>query len=356
MIILKISVLILLLLVIPYLVGLVPSHFLTPDMKTPGNILVMGYLLMFATLEVVGIPITFIFVYDAYYILISVFGACLLGWSALGVILERKHVLKSFSSEYRAPKISFIKSSSIETKVYWVLIGALFVLQIVMVFVLASMDADDFFFNSQALSAQSYGTLYRMSSDTGRTMPLDIRHGMALFPIYQAFVSTLSGIHVAIVSHKVMPLVLIPLSYVIVFKTGRSLFPKKKEAQYLFLLLMNVWRIFGYVSYYTSETFFLLRTWQGKSFAGNFILPAVIWLFLVRYEKNLESNKWFYLSLVLLVLAGGSGSSLAVLLTCGLIALMSVLFLFRKRNFKNFFLELLTCVPGLAYIVIYVLA
>ena len=356
MIILKILVLVMLLLVVPFLVGLVPSHFLTPDMKTPGSILIMGYLLMLATLEVVGIPITLLFVYNAYYILITVFGICLLLWSALGIVLERKHLLKALKSEYIIPKISFIKTSSIESKVYWGLIGAVFVLQIVMVFVLASMDADDFFFNSQALSAQSYGTLYRMSSDTGRTMPLDIRHGMALFPIFQAFVSSLSGIHVAIVSHKVMPLILIPLSYLLVFKTGRVLFPQKKEAQYLFLLLMNVWRIFGYVSYYTSETFFLLRTWQGKSFAGNFIFPAVIWLFLVRYEKNLESNKWFYISLLLAVMAGGSGSSLAVLLTCGLIALMSLLFLLRRRNLKNFLLELLTCVPGLIYIVVYVLA
>lgn len=356
MIILKLLVLILMLVVVPVLVGLVPAHFLNQDMKTPGNIYILGYLLMFATLEVVGIPITLLFVYNAYFILISVYGAILLAWSALGVFLEWRNIRQGSLLAFKDNWIQSIRTLSKESMVYAVLLAGLLIFQFVMVFVLASMDADDFFYNSQALSAQSYGTLYRMSADTGRTMQLDIRHGMALFPIYQAFLSSISGIHVAIVSHKIMPLVLIPLSYGLTFKLSQLLFPQRREAQLLFVLLLNVWRIFGYVSYFTSETFFLLRTWQGKSFSGNFVLPAVIWLFLLRYETEQRKTGWFYMALALLVLTSGSGSSLAVLLTCGLIVLMSLLFLFRKRSLGNFVKELLCCAPGLLYIGIYLLA
>ena len=75
----------------------------------------------------------------------------------------------------------------------------------------------------------------------------------------------------------------------------------------MFMLLLGLWQVFGNISLYTTETFFLTRTWQGKSFAGNFVIPAVIWIFLQLYEEEKRLIWWVLLGV--LNLAGGASSS-----------------------------------------------
>ncbi|MDE7044556.1 MAG: hypothetical protein K2O97_05995, partial [Acetatifactor sp.] len=67
---------------------------------------------------------------------------------------------------------------------------------------------------------------------------------------------------------------------------GKALFKKIRELLPMFMVLTALWQMFGAVSIYTAETFFLTRTWQGKSFAGNFVIPAVLWVFLCLFERG----------------------------------------------------------------------
>lgn len=354
MIILKIMGLFLWMVIVPFLIGQVPMKLTKTESEKPGLSFAAGYILMFAVLEIVGIPIVLIFDYYGYLIFCLVFGTVLAALSVWGAILLIKGKrLKSLSSLPGTIKENYF-SCSVEAKIYTVLIAAVFVFQIVMLYVNFSMDADDFYFNSQALSAQQYGTMYRISPDSGWSMPLDIRHAMSLFPMWQAFVSSATGIHVTIVAHRVVPLILLPLSYGIIVRFSSALF-SKKESALSFIFMINLFRIFGFVSYYTPETFLFLRTWQGKSFAGNFIIPAVILIFLIRYLKKEMNDRFYYLSLVLLGIASGAASSTAVMLFCALTGLLALIFLIINKEAKVFFKTLLTLVPGIVYMAVYVL-
>lgn len=148
----------------------------------------------------------------------------------------------------------------------------------------------------------------------------------------------------------------------------------------MFMALMAFWQMFGYVSLFTTETFFLTRTWQGKSFAGNFVIPAVIWIFLSNAEPSKEGdglgrikygevrrasdiyggveekskNTGLWLLLACLNFAGGASSSLAILLSCLMTAGFGLLFAFRERSFAVLVRAGLACIPGGLYALLYV--
>ena len=119
----------------------------------------------------------------------------------------------------------------------------------------------------------------------------------------------------------------------------------------MFMLLLGLWQVFGNISLYTTETFFLTRTWQGKSFAGNFVIPAVIWIFLQLYEEEKRLIWWVLLGV--LNLAGGASSSLAVLLSCLMTAGFGFLFALKEKKFSVLVKAGLTCIPGGVYVVLY---
>ena len=245
-----------------------------------------------------------------------------------------------------------------------------------MAFTRASFDGDDAYYGVQALTAQQIDTLYRVNPYTGRSAPLDVRHALALFPIWEAYVGSMSGIHATIICHSVIPMILIPLTYMLYYQVGKALLKKRREQRVLFMVLIALWQIFGAVSIYTTETFFLTRTWQGKSFAGNFVIPAVLWIFLCLFERGNTKSRglrlkegWsilgekkeeyqgqagFWILLACLNLAGGASSSLAILLSCLMTAGLGFLFALRERQIGILIRAGLSCLPGGVYVLLYV--
>ena len=164
---------------------------------------------------------------------------------------------------------------------------------------------------------------------------------------------------------------------------GGGASPAKKELLPMFMVLIALWQMFGAVSIYTAETFFLTRTWQGKSFAGNFVIPAVLWIFLCLFEKGSPKGRglrlkegWsitengksilgekskecrgqtgFWLLLACLNLAGGASSSLAILLSCLMTAGFGLLFALREKQIGILVKGALACLPGAVYVLLYV--
>ena len=354
MVILKLLVAAFLLVAVPIMTGYTLSVLLNKDTK---NSLLYGYIGVLSLLELVGIPVVLLCNAHAYLVFCLVFGGVLLVSSIAGVVIRFRIIpLKSIKSGFSDTKLAF-RAYSLEEKIYIALILLCILGQLVMVFIYASMDADDFYYNAQALTSQMFGTMYRIDVNTGRSTVLDIRHALALFPMWEAFVSTVSGIHIAILAHKIVPFILIPLSYYLVYRIGGELFGEDHKAQLIFTLLMNIWRVFGFVSYYTTETFFLLRTWQGKSVAGNLILPFIVWIYLRMYREDISKvGAKAHILLALLILASGSSSSLAVLLSCMMTGLVGLLLYIRDRVFIILKYQLLCCLPGVIYILIYIFA
>ena len=362
MIVLQIAGLILWLILIPFCMGLLPAMLMKKEDRTPGCIFVSGYLVMFALFELICIPIAITVIYHSFSLLSNIFAAAALLLSALGVIAALKKHKKG--DGLMPVNRESLKIYHPEDKLYFLIFFLLVGFQMYMVFTRASFDGDDAYYGVQGLIAQQKDTLYRINPYTGRSAPLDTRHVMALVPVWEAFIGRMSGIHATIIAHSVAPLVLLPLTYLVYFQIGKKLFSGKKQGMLpVFVIIRALFQIFGNVSIYTNETFLLTRTWQGKSVAGNFMIPAVFWISLCLFEQKdreegdvkAPDQKVFYLLLACLNLAAGISSSLAVLLCSLLTAGLGVLFALRKRKFSILVKVGLTCIPGALYVLTYLI-
>ena len=123
------------------------------------------------------------------------------------------------------------------------------------------------------------------------------------------------------------------------------------------MIVMGLFQIFGNVSIYTNETFFLTRTWQGKSVAGSLVIPAFFWLLLLIYdgrEKEKRADAGLWLLLVCVNMTAGICSSIAVFLVSILMALAAFALMIAERDFKVLIRLGAVCIPNLVYMGIYV--
>ena len=167
-----------------------------------------------------------------------------------------------------------------ERLLFWLLFLASVGYQMYMAFAYASFDGDDAYYVVQSVLADQTGVLNRIRPYTGLSTDLDIRHALATLPLWIAYVARMTGIHATIVAHTLLPLIFIPLTYYVFVQIGRKLFSDGSVKLPIFLTLVSIMQIWGNISIYTNETFFLTRTWQGKSVLANLILLVELWLML----------------------------------------------------------------------------
>lgn len=379
------------LLVIPFCIGLIPANFIAAQRRSPGFVLLSGYFVMWAVYELVAVPAVLWVEYNNFKVASAAFTVLTLLLAAGGIwLLYRNakagkpgllfgagkegdtHVTFSGGLRERASALGkwLLRGMGIEWLVFFVLLG----FQLYKAVTYASFDGDDAYYVVESLIAQEVGVMYRILPLTGGSTGLDVRHALAVFPMWIAFVSVRAGVHATIVSHVVMPLVLIPLTYLLYYEMGRQLFVKTPQADGtvgvganvlqrenlpVFMIIMAVFQIFGNVSIYTTETFFLTRTWQGKAVAGSLAIPAVLWLFLLlcggEKEKEKEDRRGLWLLFVCVQMTVGICSSIAVFLVSILTAITAFTLACVRRDLRLLLKFGAACIPNVIYMAIYVI-
>lgn len=377
------------LVVIPFCIGLIPANFISEDKRNPGFVMLAGYFLMWALFEAVTIPAVIFLKYNNFKVASVSFTISAILCAAAGVWLMYRTMRKTKLNP--APltdtdalendtnvscakrMIAHIRTMSWAERIEWLLFFVLLGFQLYKAAACASFDGDDAYYVVESLIAQQAGVMYRILPYTGRSTGLDIRHMLAVFPIWIAFVGVKSNIHTTIVSHLVMPFVLIPLSYLVYYEIGKVLFRTRPEEQDslfhrenlpIFMIIMALFQIFGNVSIYTSETFFLTRTWQGKAVAGSLVIPALFLMLLWIYSdtgrksetdakaKRFEdAGQW--MMFVGINITAGICSSLAVFLACILMAIAAFCLALTERDYKVIIKIGAVCIPHVIYIAIY---
>lgn len=367
------------LVIIPYCIGLIPAGFIEEEKRNCGFVFLAGYFIMWALFGLVTIPVVVFVRYDNFILASNCFLALGLLCAAAGLWLAYRR--RRFDRQ--GGRLSFadcIRGMSWAERIEWLLFLLLLGFQLYKAAAYASFDGDDAYYVAASLIAQQADTMYTILPLTGRHTGLDIRHALAVFPMWVAFVAKKSHIHSTIVSHTIMPFVLIPLTYLVYYEIGRILFggsggkrqvraSGKRQADRenlpLFMILMAVFQIFGNVSIYTNETFFLTRTWQGKAVAGSLVIPALLWLFLLLYsgrekksadgQEKAVNTAGIWLVLVCVNITAGICSSIAVFLVSILMAAAAVCLAFVERDYKVVIRMGAACVPNAFYVLIYLL-
>lgn len=358
------------LVVIPFCIGLIPVNFISPRRRTLGLLFLAGYFCMWALFALAAIPAVLWVEYDNFTVASAVFTVLSISCAILGLFLwyrNRAADKESLLGVRPRNDTDVIKEAGLKNmlkgmlraeRIEWLLFFLLFGFQLYKAAAFASFDGDDAYYVVESLLAQETGTMYRILPYTGGSTGLDVRHILAVFPMWVAFVAVKAGIHATIVSHMVMPFALIPLSYLLYYELGKHLFRgESAENLPVFMVIMSLFQIFGNVSIYTNETFFLTRTWQGKAVAGSLVIPAILWLFLLLNEEREQEKKadaGLWLLFVCVNMTVGICSSIAVFLVSILTALTAFVLMIMKKDIRLLLRFGAACIPNVIYMGIYV--
>ncbi|MBO5341859.1 MAG: hypothetical protein J6A73_04125 [Lachnospiraceae bacterium] len=335
------------LLVIPFGCGVFLTKKMPREQQSLGNIFLNGYLVMIALFQCVYLCFVLLKSND-FNLLSIVFGITVVIFALCSTWLGRDIVV---------PCVKCLKNKDalLLKTVFAVIVAA----QLVMRLMQQIYDGDDAFYIATATASYASGTMNRIQPYTGFVIDgLDMRHALAGAPIWMAFLSKVTMIHPAIMGHSVLSLIMIVLHYLVILGSGSVLFKEKKQEKYLFASLVGFFNIYGYVSIYTAQTFFLTRTWQGKSIFANLFLPVLLLLLLRIGEiKQKEKVSNLYYIWAAIILFGAVSMTTMGVLIAPVLFMFGIAFLaIYHRNPKMFFKALFACVPvglvGLLYFIL----
>lgn len=219
----------------------------------------------------------------------------------------------------------------------WICVSALLLLQLLLAVLLAYEEGDDAFYVAVSAIAESSDTMYTALPYTGGATSIDIRHVLAPFPIWVAFLARVTGIRTVTMAQVALPVVLIMMSYTVYFLIGKQLFPDGGRKLPLFMLLLEVLILFGGYSLQSAENFLLVRTAQGKAVLADIIIPFLFLLFYNILEKLQQAGKtgaWIWLLTAAAVIAGCLCSMEGTLLACMLLGLAGMCMIVCYRRWK----------------------
>lgn len=355
MTLLNIPGLLLWLVLIPLCIGLLPMQWIPREQRRGGVVLIAGYLIMLPLCWLVAVPCILFVKYYSFIPMVRIYTVVVLAAAALGVFLA---VRAQRRGRPILQGISFsIRRLSWEERIGWLVFLGLVGLQLYKSFTLASFDGDDAEYVAQSLVTEESDTMYLIRPYTGGTTALDIRHSLAVLPVWIAYIGRMTGVHTTILSHSVLPFLLIPLTYLVYGGIGRHLLKKKKKYLPGFMALMALLQIFGNVSIYTGETFFLTRTWQGKAVAVSFVIPMTILLLLWIFDRE-EGEKespamGLWMLLCLANMTAGVCTSMSVFLNAVMIGTAAFWMMAADRKFSILVKAGAACIPNAVYMLLY---
>lgn len=367
----QILTLILILGIVPFCIGMIPVNLIERQHRSIGVTYIAGFLTSLAVFQIIAVPIV-ILEARGFRVIVPLFSVLSILLGAVGVLLSVRSGKKegvSDSGELLPIAMFFRKKEEDgpglakrehmgQEGMLWFMVFVLIGFQMVMAFMLTSFDGDDAYYVVQSVLTDETDTLYRIRPYTGLSTGMDLRHSLAVFPIWIAYIARMSGFHATVVAHSILPLVLIPLTYWIYLEIGKKILKREKQKLPVFMLFICIMQIFGNVSIYTNATFFLTRTWQGKSLLANIVLPALLWLLIwifdgEGYEK--ESRVGLWVMLVVTNFVAAMSSTASVFLAAMFIGVTGLVMGIREKDIQIPLKLMISCIPLVLYGVIFLL-
>lgn len=345
--------------IVPFASGWIPCAFMQKKMRSFAMIMAAGYLVMFSVFEVLVVPMvlakaTFTTAVKWASIVMILTAAVGVGF-AVKTAMEQKKLVPALMEGVgvRLPD----EKPKVQTIIMWVLFLVLVGFQLYQAFNLAVFDGDDAYYVAQSVTAVNRDSMYGYIPYNGFGTELDIRHAMAVLPLWIAFVAKQSGIHATILSHMILPFIFVPLTYLSYYLVGKRLFSEKKHMIPAFLTMIGMLQIYGNVSIYTKETFFVMRTWQGKSLFANFVLTMalalILWLFSEIREEMEKENIGLWALLLCANIAAAFTTTMGVFLMAILIGVTGSCLAVKNKSAKILWKFVISCIPCIVFTVLY---
>ncbi len=267
---------------LPLILGLPFQKRKKPEQRRFFYCLLAGWGVMLGSFEILAVPM--VLNMQPYSRLAWIYAIFILAAAAVALIFGFKSL----------PSVTFgrLKACARQPWTVWLAVG-LILLQIALYVTGIFTDADDAFYVGTATTAQYTDQMYTVSPYTGKILNhLTPRYVLSPFPIFLAFISTVTQFHPTVVAHTIMPVFFVMLAYGIYSLVGERLFKGDRNQNGAFSTLLSVVHMFSYYSIYTQGTFMLIRIWQGKAFLAAVLLPGMLYLAMRYLGENGTASDW----------------------------------------------------------------
>lgn len=243
------------------------------------HILLYGQVLLWAAFEILAVPMIW-----KGYLLSSLLPAAGVLFSACVVIMIVLYRRKSVFSGLNSAGIQEAKLNEKGEKVSGLLTVLLAVIVILLYLLLAFQAEGDAAYMASLTDIWQSGRLLHLNPVTGEEMLFfSKKTAAAAIPVWEAWISGITGLHPLILCHMVLPIVFVPFSVLAWQELAEELFPRKEIVSWfvpLFLTACIVAACFG-------KGNGLFPVWQGEYTAGLVTLP--VFLRLILRPRNKEA-------------------------------------------------------------------
>ena len=302
---------------------------------------ISGQMLLWAGFQVICVPV--ILTEGRLEKVVLWYGVYITGLLAVSAVLWFRN--------HKGPKAVWTQKPDREAVILWVIFGVLLLLQLVLAVVMVYNDGDDAYYVAISTAAQESGKMYQKLPYTGMSTELDVRHGLAPFPIWIAWLSQMTGIATVAVAKTLLPVALISMTYGVFYLIGSRGLSQGKNLP-LFLICTEVLVLFGDYSFYTVENFMIARSRQGKAALGSILIPMIFFLLLILFRRLQEKQKitvGFWILLTAVMTSCCLASTMGALLACMLVGVAGICGAIAYKNRKILPPLAACCVPCIIY-------
>lgn len=302
---------------------------------------ISGQMLLWAGFQVICVPV--ILTEGRLEKVVLWYGVYITGLLAVSAVLWFRN--------HKGPKAVWTQKPDREVVILWVIFGVLLLLQLVLAVVMVYNDGDDAYYVAISTAAQESGKMYQKLPYTGMSTELDVRHGLAPFPIWIAWLSQMTGIATVAVAKTLLPVALISMTYGVFYLIGSRGLSQGKNLP-LFLVCTEVLVLFGDYSFYTVENFMIARSRQGKAALGSILIPMIFFLLLLLFRRLQEKQKitvGFWILLTAVMTSCCLASTMGALLACMLVGVAGICGAIAYKNRKILPPLAACCVPCIIY-------
>lgn len=311
------------------------------------NAYLFGWIAIFVLFELICTPyVVMLGKFSDFYRVFNVFVLC------AAVISGAAAAITLYRSEKRTDKneTAAQEKTAWWAWLLWMLVIASVLAQMVFFYFYNHMNGDDSYYVAQSVITDLVDTMFQRDAYTGTPMGLDVRHALAVLPVFVTWLARVCGLHAATAAHAVWGPVLLAVCYGAYALVGKALFAKNRNAVPVFVLFVQAWYLFGNVSIFTPETFLYTRTWQGKAVFANIILPIAFYLL---YRVLTEWKTIYIVLLMMLSVAGIFTTTASVYLLTALYGITALYCLFTQKSFRKCLNILLCAAPAFVYGLLY---
>lgn len=349
----KLLITILVIFIVPELLGLLVLRFWKEQKNNIILAFVLGYIIEFAVGQLVSVPL--ILKGESLTELVNIYVFIIGTLAILSFIINIWRILEILKELF----------ANIKTMPFLLTLVLVFLIgmQLLVYVKYGHINDDDAFYVATATASVQTDTLLKYSSRIGTDKPVEqvlMRYRLGPFPMYYAIISKVLSIHPAIVAHFILPIIFVPIVYMIYWLFAKELFKNDKKSSVMFMLFIVFLHIFSYYSGKNNFIVAMLRIWQGKCMLASIILPFLLILFI--YLENSSSKFFAYISIFLTAFAGTFTTTMAIAMIPVTLMILTVIHEFMKlvtkqikfsKSIKSFMMSLTCCIPCFIYGLMY---